>query len=233
MAGRQTITSLQSGIYLFPEFMPDALCCFSTRAFEASKDIPIFLNSIGAPGNQFATVEQIHGDQVVEITKENLGLPQEADGLVTDEKDLALVIRTADCLSVFIFDPDRPAIGLCHAGWRGAKKGIVFRTLETMGRFFESKPRFLKAGLGPAICPECYEVGEEFKSYFPGFVQTGGAKQFFDLRGAVKKQLVEAGVRHENILDSLLCTSCSVDQFYSARKEGIQTGRLISAAVLK
>lgn len=232
MAG-QTITSLQSGIYIFPEFLPDAVCCFSGRAFEASKDIPFFLNSIGASGNRFATVKQVHGDQVVEASKENLSLIPEADGLVTNEKDLAIVVRTADCLPVFLFDPDRPAIGLCHAGWRGAKKGIVFRTMSKMGQSFGSRPHSLKAALGPAICPQCYDVGGEFKDYFPGFIQTRGRKNFCDLKGVVKKQLIEAGLGQGNVLDSSFCTSCSVDQFYSVRKEGTETGRLISAAVLK
>ena len=228
-----TIVSVQSGVYVFPQFLPDAVCCFSTREFEASRDIPLFLDSIGIPRERFATVEQSHGDQIILATGENLSSIPEADGLVTDQKDLALVIRTADCVPLFLFDPETPAIGICHAGWRGTRKGVVLRTLEMFNQSFGSNLRFLEAAMGPAICSHCYEVGEEFRDYFPGFVEPRGQKYFFDLRGAIRNQLLEAGLQPEAIWDSSCCTSCSINQFYSARKEGAGTGRLISAAVLK
>lgn len=223
-------------IDILPQFLPGAVCCFSTREFEASRDIPHFLDSIGAPRNRFVTVEQVHGDRVIraggDCPLEKGQLP-EADGIVTDERNLALVIRSADCVPVFIFDPDTPAVGICHAGWRGTKKGIVPRTLEMLSRSFGSRVRSMKAAMGPAICLDCYEVGGEFNDYFPGFVHFREKKHFFDLRGAVRNELAQGGLAPEAIWDSTRCTSCSVDQFYSARKEGVQTGRLISAAFLK
>lgn len=226
-------SSLQKGIYIFPEFSPGALFCFSTRDFEASKDLPFFLDAIGIPRNRFCTLEQVHGDRIIHVSSSRASSVPEADGMVTKERGLALVIRTADCLPVFFLDPDTPAVGICHAGWRGAKQGIALRTLETFQRSFQSNPGRLRVALGPSICPACYEVGGEFQEYFPGFVHRKGTSHFLDLKGAVRQQLTRGGVRPESIQDSSLCTACSSDRFFSARKEGIQTGRFLSSVVLK
>ena len=157
----------------------------------------------------------------------------EADGIVTDEKNLALVLRTADCVPVFLFDPDRPAAGLAHAGWRGAHKGIIQKTVQALKDHFGSRPSRFQAALGPAICESCYEVGEEFQNYFPGFVRRVSGKIFFDLVHFVKHQLVDEGIPESNVTVSGFCTSCSVDRFFSARREGQETGRFLSAVVIK
>lgn len=157
----------------------------------------------------------------------------EADGLVTRERNLALVIRTADCAPVFFFDSKLPAVGICHAGWRGAKKGIVRRMIERFQKEFGSPSASLWVALGPTICSACYEVGKEFEEHFPGEIERRQGKYFFDLRGTVRKQLAEAGIREDSISSSHFCTACSVDRFFSARREGNETGRLLSAIVLK
>jgi len=221
------------GIFIFPDFEPDALFCFSSREFDASKNLPLFLDTIGVARDRHFTLEQVHGDRVFIPRPGHAGTRPEADSLVTDEKDFALVIRTADCVPVFFLDPERPAIGLCHAGWRGAQKRIVSKTVERLQQEFHSRPGSLKVAFGPSICQDCYEVGREFEPLFPGFVEQRGRQFFFDLRGALKQELEGAGVQAGSIRESEFCTACSVDQFFSARKEGTETGRLISAAVLK
>ncbi len=222
-------------IFIFPDFQPDALFCFSSREFDASKNLPLFLDTIGVARDRHFTLEQVHGNRVFVPRPGHVGTGTrpEADSLVTDERGLALVIRTADCVPVFFLDREKPAIGLCHAGWRGAQKKIVSKTIEVLRGEFHSRPESLKVALGPSICQNCYEVGEEFEPLFPGFVERRGRQFFFNLRGALKRELEEAGVQAGSIRESEFCTSCLVDQFFSARKEGMETGRLISAAVLK
>lgn len=220
-----------AGIYQFNPFLPAAFAAFGTRKFEASKDFPLFLKSVGTVPDQFCTVKQVHGDRVLWV-----GGPskvEEADGLVTGERGLALVIWTADCAPLFFLDPEAPAVGLCHAGWRGAKSGIVSQTVEMLWKRFGSEPSRLRVAIGPALRESCYEVGKEFENYFPGFVRQEGLRFFFDLVGAVKKELIRAEVPENSITDSGLCTACSVDQFFSARREGSGTGRFLSAIVLK
>ena len=222
---------MQRGIYLFPEFSPGALAAFSNREFEASRDQSRFLESLGALPERSCGIQQVHGDYVAVASKPFEGV--KADGMVTRERNLPLLIRTADCVPVFFFDSKAAAVGICHAGWRGAKKGIVARVLEIFKKEFGSDPASILVAIGPAIRQMCYEVGEEFDDYFPGWVKREGNKRFLDLVGVIKKQLVDGGVRKERVIDSNLCTVCSVDQFFSARSEGFKTGRFLSAIMLK
>ena len=228
-----TVASPSSGIYLFPEFSPGAAACFSGREYDALRDLPSFLKAWGLKEDRFCTVDQVHGDKVILTAAPSSSRIEAADGLVTEEKELALVIRTADCVPVFFWDPETPAVGICHSGWRGAKAGIVFRTLDVFRSHFSSDRKSMRAAMGPSICERCYEVGEEFQNYFPGRVKEKEGKYFFDLRGVVKSELLKGGILESSIFTSDFCTSCSVDRFFSARREGSQTGRFISAIMLK
>lgn len=226
--------AFQNGIHFLSEFLPEALAAFSSRDFDATRNLSAFLKTLGlSDARRFVTIHQVHDDKVVAVTTARLGEETDADALVTDERNLTLVIRTADCLPVFFLDRHRRAIGLSHAGWRGAKKGIVSETVEALQRHFGSEPSSLEVALGPAICHSCYEVGNEFLDYFPGWVETRGGRYFFDLRGYVKHKLLEAGIARESMVDYDVCTSCSVKLFFSARREGIETGRFLSAIMLK
>lgn len=230
------VTTLLNGIYLFPDLIPDAVATFSGREFDAAQNLTSFLHSIGIEPDQFSTVKQVHGNRV--ILAEGPGPAEEAqapeaDALVTGKKGLGLVIRTADCLPVFFVDKEAPAVGICHAGWRGAKEGIVLQTVRMLGENFGSVPASLEVALGPAIRKTCYEVGREFLDHFPGFIEQVDGKYFFDLAGMVKNQLREAGIPEGSIHDSGLCTACETDRFFSVRREGQDTGRLISAIVLR
>ena len=225
--------SLDRGIYHFSEFLPKALALFSTRRFDATKDFTPFLQSLGLKTEQFCTVKQVHGDKVILVEKGEISSPAEADGLISRVKHLALAIRTADCAPVFFLDRRTPAVGICHAGWRGVQKGIVTRTIKMLERSLGSRPSELQIAIGPTICESCYEVGPEFVDSFPGFVKPKDSKFFFDLVGAIKKQLGDLDVSENSISDSRLCTVCSADQFFSARKEGVTTGRFFSAIMLK
>jgi len=223
----------QKGIYLFSHFLPRAVASFSTREYEAAKDLSRFLDTFGVSPERFRSVEQVHGDKIILVDGSSPSMNEAADGLVTKERGLALGIRTADCVPLFFFDPETPAVGICHAGWRGAKKGIIFRVLDIFRDYFSSDRSSIRVALGPAICERCYEVGAEFQGYFPGFVRREGGRYFFDLGRAVRTQLLEAGIPASALPAPPFCTSCSVDQFFSARREGLETGRFLSAIMLK
>ncbi len=226
------LSSLTNGIYTFPEFAPHALAAFSSREFEASRDLLLFLGTFQADVQGYATAKQVHGDKIVLASRPIEEEQIEADGLVTDKRNLALVIRTADCVPVFFLGSKVPVAGLAHAGWRGTEKGIVARMIEVLYRYYDVLPGSLRVALGPAIRESCYEVGEEFTDYFPGFVRKRDSKYHCDLIGVIKKQLTGMGVPESSITDSGLCTVCS-DQFYSARREGPDAGRFLSAVMLK
>ena len=219
------------GIYLLPGFYPGVLAAFSGREFEAGKDRAHFLTALGADSERFCDLEQVHGGRVI-LARGPLSR-QEGDGLITAERGLTLLVRTADCASIFFYDDKVPAVGIAHAGWRGAKAGIIPRMLETFEREFDSRPASLRVAFGPVICPTCYEVGEEFEDYFRGWIKNREGKRYFDLAGFLKQELKDRGVPERAIHDSGRCPSCSVADFFSARREGQDTGRLISAIMLK
>lgn len=222
----------RKGIFTFPHFEP-ALAAFSSRDYDAAKDIPFFLKSLGLDERSFFTVKQVHGDRIFRASSQEKNDTPEADAVITNERSFTLIIRTADCLPVFFLDPLNRAIGLAHAGWRGVQKQILKKTLEAMIRDYDSDPSKLQIAFGPCIRRCCYEVGNEFFEYFPGSVQKKGGRNYFDLAGEAFHQLEEAGVPKGAVTDCGLCTACSTDRFFSARREGPHTGRLLSGLMLK
>jgi YfiH family protein len=120
------------------------------------------VNMIAMAGQDLplVTLKQVHGTHVISITKPLENSP-EGDGLVTNVREIALGILTADCGPVLFYDPIAEVIGACHAGWRGAKAGILEATVKAMGNL-GAKPSQIYATLGPTIQQQNYEVGPEF-----------------------------------------------------------------------
>lgn len=189
----------------------------------------------GVPAEKVFTVRQVHGNRVLAISARNIpqsGPWPEADGLVTKTPGIALTIRTADCLPVFIFDPKQKCIGLVHAGWRGASQHIVKNCLKAMQDNWGCHAADLLVAFGPAIRSCCYEVGEEFLDIFPHEVTKKKGVFHLDLPLVNKKQLLESGVAGSKIFDSLKCTVCN-DRFFSYRREGQSAGRHLSLLMLR
>ena len=111
------------------------------------------------------TLRQIHSD-IIHCVDSISEQPLVGDGLLTATPGLLLAIKTADCLPVILVDAKRRAVGVFHAGWRGTVKRIVEKGVGEMFRCFGSRPRDLKAAIGPGIQGCCYEVGEEVREQF-------------------------------------------------------------------
>lgn len=169
-------------------------------------------------------LRQVHGTKLA--GPDDPGTP-EADGWAGQpEPGVLLGIRTADCLPVLFCHPPTGVLGLAHAGWRGAAAGIAAKTLKRMGVPAEE----ILVGLGPAIGPCCYEVGEEVAAAVGRtryLSPTGGARYRFDLPGYVCAQLVTAGVRPRHVERVALCTASRTDLLFSHRAEASE-GRLCS-----
>jgi len=190
--------------------------------------------AIKTPIEHFPIVRQIHGKRILIIKRKScltssLG---KADGLTTDRKNIPLSVRTADCLSVFIYDKKNQAIGLIHAGWRGTKKEILLNVIQMMKKKYNSRAKNLKVVLGPHIRSCCYEVGKEFRRFFPGSVLERKNRLYLDLAKINQKQLLKAGVQRRNIFDYKICTCCD-HRFFSYRRQGARAGRMISLMMLK
>ena len=139
------------------------------------------------------------------------------DGLWTDEPGLPLLTLTADCVPIALAREDRPTLAVLHAGWRGLLDGIVAAGVAAAGGT-------LRAALGPAIGPCCYEVGPEVAEPFRGrFGRDVVTNRMLDLWTAAERALGEAGVAKVERFD--LCTSCNPELFFSHRRDDGLTGR--------
>lgn len=152
------------------------------------------------------------------------------DGLVTNDPSVTLITGHADCMAFFVIDPVRRCIGLAHAGWRGALGRIGAKVVSALTEQFGSNPADLVVGVGPSICPDCFEVGqnvaEEFERAFPGLpcvLECAGERPHVDLWMVAAHQFFEAGVPPEHISLSGVCTM-ETARLYSHRRDEGRTG---------
>jgi YfiH family protein len=174
-------------------------------------------------------MRQVHGATVVAAPWE--GAP-EADAAVATARGLVVGVATADCLPVLIVDPSGRRVAAVHAGWRGTAAGVVARAVEGLLEA-GSRPGDLLAALGPGIGPCCYEVGDELRAAFgrggDRFFRPGPrGRPHLDVRAANRAQLQTAGVVPARIHHVADCTACRPDLYYSYRRDGAGTGRMIS-----
>ncbi len=182
-----------------------------------------FFKAAGSVESELAIPRQVHGDEVRCVDRP--GILENTDGLVTQASGITLSVLVADCVPVFIYDPDHAAIGLVHAGWKGTRLRITEKAVRAMARTFGSEPHNLKAWLGPSIGPCCYEVGEETAAFFPSVYVRNGR---LDLWKANHDQLEEAGVQSGDIETAGLCTRCHPKWFFSHRGSGGRAGRMMA-----
>ncbi len=200
-----------------------------------SENFRRFAAAIGTDVDSMVYSMQTHTTNVVRVGRADRGngvtRPQrfsDVDGLVTNEPGVCLVTTYADCIPLYFVDVANRAIGLSHSGWRGTVGRISDRTLELMGREFGTKPQDVVCFVGPGICRECYEVGQDvadafIASYTKG--QLGGVlfdgvqegKYQLDLWRANVVNLFEAGVPEDNIQVTDICTCCNADFLFSHR----------------
>jgi len=210
----------------------------SDQAVQANHGL--VFQALGLEPEQVVTAHQVHGCQVARVARADGGstLPH-TDALICGERGTALLLRFADCLPLMLYDPQRHAIGLVHAGWRGVVRGIVPRAVAEMERVLDCHPDQMLAGLGPAIGPCCYQVGDDLIEQVHGvlghaaplFPPRGDGTTCFDLPAAVRSQLERAGVTQ--IEESGLCTSCRTDEFFSHRAEQGSTGRFAAVLMMR
>ncbi len=158
------------------------------------------------------------------------------DGLITNDKQVVLMIFFADCVPLFFYDPVRQAIGASHSGWRGTVMRMGARTVEAMQREFESAPEDIYAVIGPSICQDCYEVSEDvieaFRKEFPReqwgtlWEEKENHKYQLNLWETNRILLEEAGIPREQIEVSGYCTCCHADVLFSHRVTNGRRGNL-------
>ena len=182
------------------------------------------------PSVATAQAEQVHGGSVALLGAVHgvvAPIPG-CDGLWTDQAHRALLIRTADCVPIFFAEPSRGVIGLAHVGWRGVRQQLPVRMISACVGAYRVMPAQLWVAIGPAIRACCYEVGQEFRACFGSFVRQQRGRVTCDLVGAAMEQLTRCGIRRQRVADCARCTACESDHWFSLRREGPSTGRLVS-----
>ncbi len=196
----------------------------------------IFCRAAGIPFDTMVMDNYEHGTNVIKVDRADMGkgylldpLPS-CDGLVTNDPSVTLITGHADCMAFYFVDPVRRCIGLAHAGWRGALGRIGSRVVERMTQEYGSDPRDIFAGVGPSICPDCFEVGHnvaaEFMEAYPSLpcvLEQENTRPHIDLWMVAFRQFVESGVQPEHISLFDVCTM-TTPRLYSHRRDKGNTG---------
>ena len=167
---------------------------------------------------------------------------QEKDAVITNIPNVCLSVSTADCVPVFLYDSVREVVAAVHAGWRGTVEKIVAHTLQVMCEHYGTQMGDVYAAIGPCISLEAFEVGIEV---YEAFEQAGfdmeqiahwhpeKEKYHIDLPAANRLQLLAEGVPLAQIHDSAICTYPQHEDFFSARRLDIRSGRILNGIVIK
>lgn len=187
--------------------------------------------------NRFVFLRQTHSDHIAVVTSGNENTIANTDALITNECGLFICVQTADCVPILLFDPQKKVVAAVHAGWRGTVSKIALKTVQKMAEKFGCQPIDIIAGIGPSIHIHAYEIGNEVVEAVNANFSNASAllkpslnegKAYFDLWEANQTVLMESGIPEENIEVMGLCSYEHADLFFSARREGIDTGRMVS-----
>ena len=201
-------------------------------------------DALGVERDRMVVSYQTHTTNVRRVTREDEGKGvirerdyRNVDGLITDVPGITLVTFYADCVPLYLVDPVHHAIGLSHSGWRGTVGRMGQVTMDAMEEAFGTRPEDVTACIGPSICRDCFEVGEEVAEAFadafdPKYrdalyrANAKPGKYQLDLWKANEIIFQEAGVPKEQIHTTNICTMCNSDYLFSHRRVGEERGNL-------
>ena len=201
---------------------------------------------------------QTHETRVARIDEDFLALTSDerqarlegTDAVMTDVPCVCIGVSTADCIPILLYDPRHRASCAVHAGWRGTVSRIAEKAVTAMKEAYGTQPSDLTAQIGPGISLDSFEVGQEVydlfveefgvsipatqkEEYSEESPQRGRVKPHIDLPECNRRQLIASGLNPDNIALCGICTFKQYDTFFSARRIGIQSGRIFTGIVIK
>ena len=202
----------------------------------------LLCNELNIPMQNLIGAHQTHSAKTILIDNALLALPESErkaalegyDALLCNITGIYITVATADCVPILLYDPIHKAVAAIHSGWKGTLENITANTIDRMRQTFRTDPSRLVAAIGPCIGSKVYEVGkdvyDQFKSKgFPVsnlFESKENDKFLFYIRMTVLGQLMGKGVN--NIHSSPYCTYSNPELFFSARRQGISSGRMLN-----
>lgn len=237
----------------------DVTACFTTRHGGVSKppysnanlafhvgDDPsdvsdnhiLLAQMVGYERNKLIHMRQIHSDRIViaDATM-NFDTPPECDALITDRPNIPLMVMSADCTPILLYDPNNRVIGAVHAGRAGALNAILPKTLERMAQIYGTKIGDVRISMGPSIHGCCYEINPDIaaeveeKGYREALSKEG-EKLFLDVNTVLRQQLraLNVPLKHIEVINE--CTACRHDTYFSYRADRQYTGRIAGVIFL-
>ena len=239
-------TTRQGGVSVgaYASFNANLYCGDDVQHVQQNREL--LCQFLGLPFSHLLMPHQTHHDKVCKIDESFLSLSQSEreqrlegiDALMTDLPDVS--VSTADCIPVLLYDDVHHAVAAVHAGWRGTVSSIVRKTVERMEEVYHTDVNDVKAVIGPGISLDAFEVGDEVYDAFQsaGFPMMQIAKRYvlseektkwhIDLWEANRWELLQSGVPFSHIHLSGICTYSHNDRFFSARRAGIHSGRILN-----
>lgn len=224
----------------------EPIVAFTTKRV-VGRDRRAICDVLGIDDAHLVYPHQTHGTVIRQIGHEFIMLAPETkkmilegvDAVVTDIPGVCVAVSTADCIPVLIYDPVNHAAAAVHAGWRGTVRHIARKTVEQMTVAYGTESKNLKCIIGPGISVDNFEVGKEVYDEFAnaGFPMEHIAvlkdKYHLNLWEANRIELESLGVQSDNIYIKGVCTYDHNDEYFSARHDGADTGRMLNGILLK
>lgn len=204
-----------------------------------------FCAAIGTDARRTVLSRQVHEDNVRLVTEADAGKGlwrqrdyTSVDAMICNTPNIPLVVFSADCGIILLYDPIRRAIGAVHAGWRGVAQGIVKKTVEKMTEAFGTDPADLVCAIGPAIGQCCFETDDDVPAALRAalgekaepYMVRRGEKWHIDLKSINAHWLRSAGVKNISVCDH--CTACMPELYWSHRKMGNARGAQVAMIAL-
>ena len=191
-----------------------------------------FIESLKINSETIIFPQQVHSNNVKIIDK--VKFYKETDGLLSLSGNLGIGILVADCVPVFLYGIKSNHCALIHSGWRGSANLITtngINKLIDLGNY----PSEIKAVLGPSIGKCCFEIGSDVAQYFSkeNLFSEKGSKFKLDLKNEIFSELINLGLAMKNIYLDTHCTFCDKEKFFSYRREGIDSGRMVAIMKVK
>ena len=218
------------------------------NAENQKSNIKLLASHLQIPTSQIIFPYQTHGDKVKIIDSQfqnqfpafQTDYLNGVDALITNQSGVCIGVTTADCVPVLLYDAENKVVAAIHAGWRGTCSRIIQKTIDLMTAAFGTIPEKVFASIGVSISPVVYNVGEELVSEFEktGFPVnqifiSRNNQLYLDLWQANKWLLQSIGVPELQIEIAGICSFINSDHYFSARKLGIKSGRMLSGIMLK
>jgi len=235
---QHTFTTRQKGVSTIPYNSNNLAFHVGDIEKDVLSNHDALAKTIGYDLNTLVHMRQIHSDNVVIVDETfTFDNPPECDALITTMANKPLMVMTADCTPLLLYDPRQKVIAAIHAGRAGAFKNIVAKSVRKMQEDFHSSPSDILAVLGPSIGVCCYEVNETInnEAYTLGFgyaMQKRQKKFYLDVNRILKAQLEASGISRAHTENLNRCTACENSTFFSYRADGQKTGRMAGIIVM-